>query len=88
MSTSTPSIHLTPQQSEYAYKKILGVAYEYPGYQPSQETVSSLPYIINNQIMADNIPITAPEKPQNLLPGTKYNTSNESIFYYNLIKYF
>lgn len=84
---STQSISLTGQQSEYQYKKTLGVAYEYPGSQPSQETVSSLPYIINSQIMTNNIPIPAPllsPVPQSLIPGTKYSTTNPNIYYYYL----
>ena len=82
---STPAINVTSQQTEYMYKKTLGVAYELPGSAPSQETISSLPYIINTQVMSNDIPTTAPslDSSTNLAGGgVKYDTTNPNIFYY------
>ena len=81
---STPSITLTGAQSEYMYKKTLGVAYEYPGTQPSTETVSSLPYVFNNNIIPYNIPIPAPalDVSSAFGGGTKWTTDVSFIFYY------
>ena len=82
---STPSITLTGAQSEYMYKKTLGVAYEYPGTQPSTESVSSLPYVFNNNIIPYNIPIPAPALDVSSGisgGGTKWTTDVSFIFYY------
>jgi hypothetical protein len=85
----TTPITITPQQDEYQYKKTLGVAYENPGSVTSSESISSLPYIINSQIMANNIPPTAPTIVGTgttvVGGGTKYTTTNANIFYYTYL---
>ena len=83
--STTPSITLTGPQNEYMYKKTLGVGYEYPNTQPSTETISSLPYIFNEQIIPQIIPIPAPDKiTQESITGggTKWTTNTPYIFYY------
>ena len=89
MSNPTPAITITDQESEYVYKKTLGVGYEYPGNPPSAETVSSLPYIINDQIMTSSIPSTAPTTTGTGTSlsggGTKYDTSDTNVKYYEYL---
>jgi hypothetical protein len=55
MSYPTP-ITITGEENEYMYKKTLGVSYVYPGAQPSLEPYSSIPYILNSQILSSSIP--------------------------------
>jgi hypothetical protein len=84
---STPYIPTTNQDEEYVYKKTIGVSYEYPGSAVSSEYISSLPFIINSQIMTNNIPATAPDISGNGTPvssggGTRYTTTDADIIYY------
>jgi hypothetical protein len=86
--TPTPYYSLSGPNNEYTYKKVLGVAYEYPGYSAATETVSSLPFIFNNQIMSSNVPSTAPTintyyETSFSSGGFKYGTSDPNIFYYS-----
>ena len=88
MSVAAP-ITISLQEDEYQYKKTLGVSYQQPGVQPNQELISSLPYIINSQIMANNIPTTAPSTTGTFTTlvggGTKYTTTDPNIFFYEYI---
>lgn len=84
--STTPSITLTGAQNEYMYKKTLGVAYELPNTQPSTETILSLPYIFNNNIIPYDIPIPAPTSIDISFNvpggGIKWSTDNPYIFFY------
>jgi hypothetical protein len=85
MSNSTPVYSVSGQQTEYMYKKTLGVGYEQPGFPPSQEKISSLPYIFNNQIMSNNIPPTAPplDVSSTLVGGgTQWTTNSSYVYFY------
>jgi hypothetical protein len=88
MSNSTPVYNVSGQQTEYMYKKTLGVGYEQPGFPPSQEKISSLPYIFNNQIMSNNIPPTAP--PLDVSSGisgggTQWTTDSSYVYFYEYL---
>jgi hypothetical protein len=85
--TTTPAYIPTSQNNEYTYKKVLGVAYEYPGTSAATENISSLPYIFNTQLMTSQVPATAPTILTTPIEtfttgGTKYATTNSNIFYY------
>jgi hypothetical protein len=76
------------QQTEYMYKKTLGIGYEKPGRDPQSETLSSLPYIFNNQIIPNNIPLKAPllVSSTNIVNGgTKFTTSDPNIVFYEYL---
>jgi hypothetical protein len=84
---TTPALTITAEEQEYEYKKTLGVSYELPGAAPSQELVSSLPYIFNQQIMSLPIPSTAPTDlivDNSWTGGGTRSTSNS----YNYIVYY
>jgi hypothetical protein len=80
------------QQTEYIYKKTLGIGYEKPGRDPQSETLSSLPYIFNNQIIPNNIPLKAPLLVSSINvvngdanSGTKFTTSDPNIVFYEYL---
>ena len=90
MTTQAPYYLPTGPNNEYTYKKVLGVAYEIPNTPYYSETVSSLPFIFNNQIMSNNVPSSAPDIIEPAIAtyspyGSKYQTTNSNIYFYQYL---